>query len=212
MSSRQRHEAGAYSSRVTQLVVSIKADDDGIHAEATGHIAADHELLAEIDTMLHPEATSTAGLIDAIGTLGDDPFQAMTLHEGEHLFHGLAGYLRDADVSVWRDYRLEDFASLREYPLRQILATPDKHIEGIEHDVRFRRTVILKQVEVWFSRSSRATTSPSITVSSGRIVRASATYLNRCVRSVAAAGVDRRLPAAFHHDRTVSVQLQLVGP
>jgi hypothetical protein len=57
----------------------------------------------------------------------------------------------NADVSVCRDYRLEDFASFRKCLLRQILATPDEHVERIEHDVRLRRTAILKQIEVRFS-------------------------------------------------------------
>ena len=41
----------------------------------------------------YPRPTSTAGLIDAVGTLGDDPFQGMTLQECEHLFRVLVGYL-----------------------------------------------------------------------------------------------------------------------
>jgi hypothetical protein len=75
----------------------------------------------------------------------------MTLYEGEHLLRGLAGYLRNANVSVRLDCGLEDFASFRECLSRQILATPDEHIERIEHDERLRRTVILKQIEVWLS-------------------------------------------------------------
>jgi hypothetical protein len=35
----------------------------------------------------------------------------MTVHEGEHLVRGPAGLLRNADVSVSLDRRLEDFAS-----------------------------------------------------------------------------------------------------
>jgi signal transduction histidine kinase len=35
----------------------------------------------------------------------------MTVHEGEHLVRGPAGFLRNADVSVSLDRRLEDFAS-----------------------------------------------------------------------------------------------------
>lgn len=100
-----------------------------------GYIAADHELLAGIDAPFHPQPTSAARLVDAVGTLGDDTFQSVALHEGEHLFRGLAGYLRNADVSVRLDCRFEDFASFRECLLRQILATSDEHIERIEHDV-----------------------------------------------------------------------------
>lgn len=50
------------------------------------------------------------------------------------------------------DLRFEDFASLRESPLCQILATPDEHIERIQHDVGLGGAAILQQIEVQLSQ------------------------------------------------------------
>jgi hypothetical protein len=107
-----------------------------------------YELLAEIDAALDPEPASTSRLIHAVCSLRDDSFEAVTLHEREHLFCRLVGYLRNADVIMWLDCRTEDLASLRERLSRQVFSTPHQHIEGVEDDVRFRRAKILQQIEV----------------------------------------------------------------
>lgn len=108
----------------------------------------------------------------------------MPLHEGQHLVYGLVGDLRNADVSVSLDRRFEDLASFQESPLRQILATPDEHIERIEHDVGLGGAAILQQIEV---RPSLLVKRHDFAVDHCLIRQArqaSATYLNRCVRSV----------------------------
>jgi hypothetical protein len=90
-------------------------------------------------------------LVNTLRALGDDAFQAMSLHKYEHVFRTLVGHLRESDVIVSFDGCAEDLASLRERRADQIFASPHQHIECIEDDVRLSRSEILQKIKVWLA-------------------------------------------------------------
>ena len=62
----RRDEASAYTGCVNEILPSIKANDYGIQTEIARDIAPDDELLAEIDPMFRPCASSLPRLVEAV--------------------------------------------------------------------------------------------------------------------------------------------------
>ena len=46
-----------------------------------GDVSADNELLTKVDAVLAPQPCPKSGLIDAIGTFGNNTFQTVRFHE-----------------------------------------------------------------------------------------------------------------------------------
>ena len=97
----------------TGTTVLVKADDNGIESKVAWYVSTNHELLAQIDAMLDPQSAPSSLLVNAVRALGNDPFQAMSLHECEHVFRTLVRHLRVLIVELSISRRLESGAIIK---------------------------------------------------------------------------------------------------
>jgi hypothetical protein len=65
----------------TGTTVLVKADDNGVESKVAWCVSTNHELLAQIDATLDPQSAPSSLLVNAVRALGNDPFQAMSLHD-----------------------------------------------------------------------------------------------------------------------------------
>ena len=99
------------------------------------NIAADHKLLAEVDAGLCPYTRSEAGLINAVGLLGDHSFDPVGSHETEHLRCCLIRDIRKADMVTRVDCRRENCPPPGQRELFQIVTLVNQNVERVEDDV-----------------------------------------------------------------------------
>ena len=98
---------------IDQVVAAIIADDDRVQAVRTWREAADHELLAEIHSMLYPGSATLARFVNAVPLFPDDAFQCGEIDRPDPP--------NDMCLSVYRSFRQRN-------PLRFVVGTPTKRV------------------------------------------------------------------------------------
>ena len=135
------HPAGKH-----QVLAPIETDNQRIEGIAGG-VAADHELLSQVDPVLAPLSGPLPGLVAAVGALRDDALQVVFLDECEHPGGGVSDH-RETDVRIARQDPGKNRAALSEGTLREKPSLVHEHVERVVMDLGFGRFEVLQQVEV----------------------------------------------------------------
>ena len=61
-----RDEASPHSGCVNEILSTVEAHHEGIHAQVAWNVPPNYELLPKVDPILAPEASSLTGLVDAV--------------------------------------------------------------------------------------------------------------------------------------------------
>src|SRR5580765_4916971 len=131
--SRGRNKSVSHSGNVNEIVSTVISDDDGIETVSAREVSADHQFLSAIHAILYPGATALSGLIYAVLSLCDDPFESLLSNSPEHIRCGCFDIIGSANSRRLKlQYRPHNFATLGQGKTGKVTTVIDEEIKNEE--------------------------------------------------------------------------------
>jgi hypothetical protein len=191
------------------------AEDQRIEAARARRVSADDEFLPLIDPHLPPRAGTLTRLVKTVATFGDDAFKIMCADGFKNVVKipCSAAECRIGSRSFGSTFvcsksrRTSNGSPVRSFPASTSTSKDVIEKTGADPEPWFCSVLNAGRPD-----ASRARSSPSITVSSGRAKSAFAISGNRPVKSLSSRERRETFPPCLNGDHAVAVEFQLVDP